>query len=85
MLYAVGSVGRSGAADVKRPQGPESWGLVTTWIIEPLRFVWPLLRDLPWPIQLGLGAAAIGFLLLVGSLIWERLEERGEDAKLRDE
>ena len=59
--------------------------VLLTWLIKPLRFVWPWLRALPWPVQLGLGAAAAGLLLLLGSLIWERLEEREKDSSLRDE
>jgi len=62
-------------------------GAVTllTWMIKPLRFIWPWLRALPWPIQLGLGLAALGLVLLLGSLIWERLEEREQDRSLREE
>ncbi len=56
-----------------------------TWLIKPLRFLWPWLRTLPWPIQLGLGVAALGLLLLMGSLIWERLEEREKDRSLLDD
>ena len=55
------------------------------WFIEPLRDVWPWLRALPWPIQLGLVVAAVGFLLLLGSLIWERFEEREQDRELQDD
>ena len=60
--------------------------LVTlTWLIAPLRVLWKLLLQLPLPIQVGLGAALFGILLLLGSLIWERLEERDEDRELGDE
>jgi membrane protein implicated in regulation of membrane protease activity len=59
--------------------------VLVAWLIKPLRSVWPWLLMLPWPIKLGLGAAAVGLLLLFGSLIWERLEERGEDRNLRDD
>ena len=59
--------------------------VLLTWLIVPLRFVWPWLRELPWPVQFGLGASAVGLLLLMGSLIWERLEEREKDSRLRDE
>jgi membrane protein implicated in regulation of membrane protease activity len=59
--------------------------VLLTWLIKPLRFVWPWLRALPWPIQLGLGVAAAGFLLILGSLVWERLEEREQDRSLRDD
>ncbi|HUT24026.1 MAG TPA: hypothetical protein VM492_06780 [Sumerlaeia bacterium] len=59
--------------------------VLLTWLVKPLRFLWPWLRALPWPIQLGLAAAAAGFLLLLASLIWERFEEREQDRSLRDD
>lgn len=59
--------------------------VLLTWLITPLRFLWPWVRSLPWPVQLGLGAAGLGLLLLLGSLIWERIEESGGDSELRDE
>jgi hypothetical protein len=59
--------------------------VILTWLIEPLRHIWPYLRSLPWPIQLGLGMAAIGIVVVMGTLIWERLEERESDRDLIDE
>ena len=59
--------------------------ILLAWFIKPLRAIWPWLLKLPWPIQVGLAAAAIGFLLLLGSLIWERLEEREKDRTLLDD
>ncbi len=59
--------------------------VVLTWLIEPLREIWPWLKSLPLPIRIGLCMAAAGFLLLMGSLLWERLEEREHDKKLLDE
>ena len=59
--------------------------VLLTWLVKPLRFLWPWLRALPWPIQLGLAAAAAGFLLLLASLIWERFEGREQDRSLRDD
>jgi uncharacterized membrane protein len=59
--------------------------VILTWLVEPLRELWPRLRQLPWPIQLGLALAAIGFLILLGSLIWERIEERENDRSLRED
>lgn len=59
--------------------------VVLAYLIKPLRFIWPLLRALPWPIQVGLAAAALGFVLLLGSLIWERMEQREQDRSLRDD
>jgi hypothetical protein len=40
---------------------------------------------LPWPIQLGLAMAAIGIVVVMGTLIWERIEERESDKSLIDE
>jgi len=59
--------------------------VVLAWLIKPLRFIWPWLLELPWPIQLGFGAAALGMLVLIGSLLWERLEEREYDHGLRED
>jgi len=59
--------------------------VVVTWLIKPLRFLWPWLRQLPLPIQIGLAAAAAGFLLLFGSMIWERLEDHEKEKDLFDE
>ena len=55
---------------------------VLSWFIKPLRSLWPWIRNLPWPIQVGLVCAAVGFLLLLGTLLWERLEERENDRSL---
>jgi hypothetical protein len=57
--------------------------VLLTWLIEPLRYLWPWLRSLPLALQVGLAAAAAGFILLLGSLIWERLEELQGDKELR--
>ena len=59
--------------------------VVASWLIEPLRFVWPWIVSLPWPVRLGLGVAAVGLLLLMGSLLWERIEEREKDRALLDD
>lgn len=59
--------------------------VLLVWLIEPLRFIWPWLKMLPWPIKLGFSAAALGLLILMASLIWERLEDRPTDRTLRDE
>jgi peptidoglycan biosynthesis protein MviN/MurJ (putative lipid II flippase) len=57
-----------------------------SWLIKPLRQAWPAFRSLPVAIQLGLGAAAAGLILLFASLLWERMEERDADQELlRDE
>ncbi len=62
---------------------------ILSWFIEPLRKIWPLVfqwfSGLPLPIQTGLVIAAIGFLLLFSSVIWERIEDRKSEGNLLDE
>ena len=59
--------------------------VVLTWLIEPLREIWPWLRQLPGPIQVGFALAAVGLLVLLGSLLWERWGEREDDRSLLDD
>ncbi len=64
--------------------------VILSWMIKPLREIWPFLfdwfRSLPGAIQFGLVIAAIGFLILFSSIIWERLEDRkNEDGLLDDD
>ena len=59
--------------------------LLLVWFIKPLRFLWPWLRELPWPIQVGFAIAAIGLVLLSGSIVWERLEDAEHDKSLRND
>ena len=59
--------------------------LVALWAIGPLRFLWPWFRALPWPVQAGLGAAGLGLVLILGTVLWERLEQRDQDRDLLDE
>jgi hypothetical protein len=59
--------------------------LLLVWLIEPLRFVWPWIRQLPWPVQVGAAVAAVGLLLLTGSVLWERLEDAEHDKSLLDD
>jgi len=59
--------------------------VLLTWLFEPLRLIWAALLVLPWPVRLGLGAAAAGLLLVMGSLFWERLEARDSDRALLDD
>ena len=59
--------------------------LLLVWFIKPLRFVWPWIRELPWPIQAGLAISTIRLLLLSGSIIWERLEDMEGDRSLHDD
>jgi len=59
--------------------------LLLTWLIEPLRMFWPWFRSFPLPVQLGTGAAALGLIIILASLIHERLEDREADRDLLDE
>ena len=59
--------------------------VVVTWLIEPLRAVWPWLRQLPWQLRFGFGVAVAGLAVLLASMIWERLEARERDRSLRKE
>ena len=59
--------------------------VIITWLIEPLRALWPLLLALPAPVLIGVGVAALGILLLLASLIWERYKERDHDRELRED
>ena len=59
--------------------------LLLVWFIKPLRFLWPWLRELPWPIQVCVAIAVIGLVLLSGSIVWERLEDAEHDKSLRND
>ncbi len=59
--------------------------VAASWLIKPLRLFWPWLMLLPLPIRIGVGIAAFGLLLLIGSLLHERFEEREQDRELRRE
>ena len=56
-----------------------------TYMSPPLRAIWPFFRTLPGAIQIGVGAAFVGFVLLIVSLIMERIGEKGYNKSLRDE
>ena len=59
--------------------------VLLVWAIRPLRFIWPWVMELPLAIQIGIGAAALGLIVLMASLIAERIGEREADRKLRDD
>ena len=59
--------------------------LILTWLIEPLQELWIYVLELPLPIRIGLAMAGIGLLILLGSLLWERYEDREHDRSLLDE
>ncbi|MHC5064228.1 MAG: hypothetical protein ACYTG5_09660 [Planctomycetota bacterium] len=59
--------------------------VILAWLIEPLRQVWPWFLELPLPIQIGLGVALTGLLLLTGTVLWERIEDREKDKDLLED
>ena len=59
--------------------------LVLAWAVEPLRLIWPRIRGLPIPIQVGVVAGILGMAVLMGSLISERIRDREADEKLRND
>jgi len=56
-----------------------------TYMIKPLRWIWPYFHSLPPAIQIGVGAAFFGFVLLIVSLVMERMGERDYNQSLRDD
>ncbi len=59
--------------------------ILLVWAIRPLRFIWPALLALPPAIQIGMGAAGLGLVVLMASLIAERIGEREADRRLLDD
>ena len=59
--------------------------LLLFWFVKPLRVIGTFFLQLPLLLQIGLGAAAIGFILLLGTVIWERIQSRKTDKELQDE
>lgn len=58
---------------------------IVVWAVEPLRMIWPWIRGLPLPIRIGVIAAVLGFSVLLGSLIAERIRDSEKDKELLDE
>ncbi len=59
--------------------------VIMTWLIEPLRALWPLLLSLPTPVLIGIGVAVVGLLLLMASLIWERTKDRESEKHMLEQ
>lgn len=59
--------------------------IVVTWMIEPLRALWPLLLSLPTPVLIGIAVGFAGLLLLLASIIWERVRDQPADKQLRED
>ena len=60
-------------------------GLLAVWAVRPLRVIWPWVMGLPLLIRIGLIAAAGGLIVLLSSLIVERLGESKADKELLDD
>lgn len=58
--------------------------LLVTYVVSPLRWLWWWFRHMPWPLQIGLGAAALGLCILTVSLLVERTRDRSYDKDLRN-
>jgi len=56
--------------------------VLLVWAIRPLRFIWPMLLALPPAIQIGIAVAGLGMVVLMGSLIAERIGDREADRRL---
>ena len=59
--------------------------VLLTWVIEPLRALWPWLLRLPLPVKVGMVGVVLGLVVLFASLIAERFEDREKDRSLLDE
>lgn len=59
--------------------------VLMVWMIRPLRAIWPWLIDLPPAVQIGIGVAGLGLVVLMASLIAERIGEREADRALRED
>ena len=59
--------------------------ILASYLIEPLRAVWPWLLQLPLPVRIGLGLAAVGLVLVAGSVIHERLQALPEEKGLLED
>ncbi len=56
--------------------------VLLVWAIRPLRFIWPALLALPPAILIGIAVAGLGMVVLMGSLIAERIGDREADRRL---
>lgn len=59
--------------------------VMLTYFVEPLQMIYHAFRQLPGLMQFGLGAALLGSLITIVSLISERFADREADAALRDD
>ncbi|MDA0684010.1 MAG: hypothetical protein O2797_07795 [Bacteroidetes bacterium] len=56
-----------------------------SWFIEPLRKLFHFFWMLPRPLQFGSALAAVGLLVLIISLLFERWTDRHDDADLKED
>ncbi|MEM7703952.1 MAG: hypothetical protein AAF358_00275 [Pseudomonadota bacterium] len=59
--------------------------VIVTWMIEPLRALWPLFLALPTPVLIGVTVAVLGLMLLMASLIWERTRDKREEENMLEQ
>ena len=58
---------------------------LVTVVLPSLHKMYLFIRGFSIPVQIGLVAAVLGLLILMASLIWERIQERPIDRSLRDD
>ncbi|MEQ9104456.1 MAG: hypothetical protein RIE53_07130 [Rhodothermales bacterium] len=58
--------------------------LVVSYSISPLRLAWLWFRQLPVPLQIGLGTAGLGLTILTVSLLMERRADRSTESNFND-
>ncbi|NNE35859.1 MAG: hypothetical protein HKN13_11505 [Rhodothermales bacterium] len=57
--------------------------LVVTYTISPLRFLWMWFRLLPEPLQVGFAVAGLGLVILITTMLFERVANRDYDNELK--
>lgn len=59
--------------------------IFVSYVIPPLRAIWPFFETLPGAMQIGIGAGFFGLAFLIVSLVVERIEEGDYTKSLRDD
>lgn len=58
--------------------------LVITYTISPLRFLWRWFQWMDLPLQIGIAVAGIGLVILLTTMLFERLALRSYDKELKE-
>jgi ABC-type sulfate transport system permease component len=58
--------------------------LVITYTISPLRFLWRWFQWMDLPLQIGTAVAGIGLVILLTTMLFERLALRSYDKELKE-